>query len=122
MDRRIFDALVCLVSLIFYVLNRAFLSPALDGPVGWFLSCYANDLFAGASIVAWLDLLLCLGHLGRIHSWKQVVPFLLFCGLIWEVCAPLFKPDAVFDPWDFLAYQAGGFLWLLTSRLNSDSP
>ena len=117
MERRIFDTLICLAALLFYLLNRLCLSPALGGPVGWFLTCYANDIFAGAAIVAWLDLLLNLGRLGQVHSWKQVVLFLLFCGLIWEVCAPAFKPGAVFDLWDFAAYQAGGFLWLFIGRL-----
>lgn len=112
MTRRTFDFLVCVAALIFYLVNRLFLAVTIDGPVGWFLTCYANDIFAGAAIIAWLDLLLSLGHLGKICSWKQVAPFLLFCGLIWEVGAPLFKPNAVFDPWDFAAYQAGGLLWL----------
>lgn len=117
MERRIFNLLVCLAALLFYLLNRLLLSPVLGGAVGWFLACYANDIFAGAAIVAWLDLLLHLGRLGQVRSWRQVVPFLLFCSLIWEVCAPAFKPGAVFDPWDFAAYQAGGFLWLFTGRL-----
>lgn len=117
MNRRIFDTLVCLAALAFYLLNRSLFSPALGGHMGWFLTCYANDIFAGAAIVAWLDLLLGLARLGQVRSWKQVVPFLLFCGLVWEVCAPLFKADAVFDLWDFAAYQAGGALWLLASRL-----
>lgn len=116
MERRIFDILVCLAALLFYLLNRLLLSPTLGGPVGWFLVCYANDIFAGAAIVAWLDLLLQLGRLGQVCSWKQVVPFLFLCGLFWEVCAPAFKPGAVFDLWDFAAYQAGGFLWLFTGR------
>ena len=121
MKRRIFDALVCLAAFAFYLFNRGLLSPTLDGPTAWFLTCYANDIFAGAAIVAWLDLLLNLGRLGQVRSWKQTVPFLLFCGLVWEVCAPLLKPDAVFDPWDFAAYQAGGFLWLIASRLAAHS-
>ena len=117
MERRVFDILVCLAALLFYLLNRLLLSPALGGAAGWFLACYANDIFAGAAIVAWLDLLLNLARLGQVRSWKQVVPFLLLCGLIWEVCAPAFKSGAVFDLWDFAAYQAGGFLWLFTGRL-----
>ena len=86
---------------------------AIGGWLGWFLSCYANDIFAGAAITAWADLLLRWGRLTPIRSWRQTVPLLLACGLVWEALAPLVRPAAVFDPWDFLAYQAGGALWLL---------
>ena len=75
-----------------------------------------RDLFAGLAIVAWADFLLGLGRFPPIRSWKQTVPLLLACGLVWEVLAPLWKPGAILDPWDFLAYQIGGGLWLLLSR------
>lgn len=111
-----FDLAVCLGALAFYLLNRSLLVPVTGGAVGWFLSCYANDLFAGAAIVAWLDLLLRLGRLPPLRSWPWLALFVLACGLVWEVLAPLWKPSAVFDPWDLLAYQAGGALWLCFSR------
>jgi len=33
-----------------------------------------------------------------VSSWKQTVPYLLLCGFVWEVLAPLWKPGAVCDP------------------------
>lgn len=114
---RFINIILLLLAGSFYSLNRLVLQTMTDGWLHWFLVCYANDIFAGAAIVAWLDLLLNLARLGQVRSWRQVVPFLLFCGLVWEVCAPAFKPGAVFDLWDFAAYQAGGFLWLFTGRL-----
>lgn len=100
----------------FYLTNRLVLQPASSGPLHWLLVCYANDLFAGLAIAAWADLLLDLGRLPPIRSWKQTVPLLLVCGLVWEILAPLWKAGAVFDPWDFVAYQVGGLLWLLLAR------
>lgn len=100
----------------FYLLNRLVLQPITSGWLHWFLVCYANDLFAGLAMVAWTDLLLELGRLPPIRSWRQTVPLLFLCGLVWEVLAPMWKPGAVFDPWDFLAYQVGGILWLLLAR------
>ena len=41
----------------------------------------------------------------------------LLCALVWEVLAPLWKPEAVGDPWDLLAYQAGGLVWLAVRRV-----
>ena len=52
---------------------------------------------------------------GITHA-RQVVPLLLLAGLVWECLAPLWKAGAVFDPWDFLAYQVGGGLYLLLRR------
>lgn len=111
MREKKFDLTVLAAAGTFYLVNRLWLSHAAGWP-GWFLSCYANDIFAGAAITAWADLLLRLGGLTPIRSWRRTVPLLLACGLVWEVLAPLWKPEAVFDPWDFLAYQAGGALWL----------
>lgn len=109
MRRNRLDLSVLLGAGGFYLLNRLWLAPALPGRT--FLRCYANDLWAGAAILAWTDLLLGWGRLPRLDRLRQTVPLLLVCGLVWEVLAPLWKPGAVFDPWDFAAYQAGGFLY-----------
>ena len=103
----------------FYLINRLILQSVAPGLLHWVLVCYANDLFAGLAMVTWTDLLLDLGHLPPIRSWKQTVPLLLVCGLVWEVLAPLWKVGSVFDPWDFVVYQMGGILWLLLAHLVS---
>ena len=113
MRQRRYNLAVLLAAGCFYLLNRLVLSQAVGGAAGWFLSCYANDIFAGAAVVAWSDLLLRWGRFPPVRSWRQTVPLLLICGLVWEVLAPVWKPGAVFDLWDFAAYQVGGFLWLL---------
>lgn len=100
----------------FYLGNRLWLQGRWGGWARWFLRCYANDLWAGAAILAWSDLLLGWGGLPRLDRWRRTVPFLLVCGLVWEVLAPLWKAGAVFDPWDFLAYQLGGACWLAARR------
>lgn len=117
MSKRLrFDGLACLAAGLFYLANRLWLSGAAGGALGGFLTCWANDILAGLAVVAWLDLLLGAFRLPGIRSWRQTVPFLLACGLVWEVLSPIWKSGAVFDPWDFLAYQAGGLFWLLGRR------
>lgn len=108
------DLLLCAGAAGFYIVNRLWLRHVTAGFVQWFLVCYANDLFAGLFLAAWADLLLRLGRLPPIRSWRQTVPLLLACGFVWEVLAPLWKAGAIFDPLDFLAYQAGalGYLWV----------
>ena len=106
------DLLLLVVVAGFYLVNRLWLRSAADGWFGWFLSCYANDICAGAAALAWLDLLLSFGGRPPLRSRSAAVLFLLLCGLVWEVLAPLWKSGAVFDPWDLAAYQTGGLLWL----------
>ncbi len=112
------DVLLCLAAALFYGLNRLWLQKQFSG---WFFTCYANDVCAGLVLTAWLDLVLTLGHRRPVRSWKQTVPFLLLCGVVWEVLAPLWKAGAVLDPWDFFAYQAGGLLYLLLLRFQRTS-
>ena len=100
-----------------YLLNRLWLRRVASGWLREFAVCWANDIFAGLFMAAWLNLLLGLGKLGRSDSWKGIAPFLFVCALLWELAAPLVKPGAVFDLWDFAAYQAGGLLYLAMERI-----
>ena len=61
--RRGLDLALCLGAGLFYLLNVHVLRGSGGGAPGWFLACYANDIFAGLAICAWLDLLLSLGRL-----------------------------------------------------------
>lgn len=119
MSRNTLDLSVLLGAGGFYLLNHLWLAQIIQGRPGWFLRCYANDLWAGAAILAWTDLLLDWGGLPSLNRLRHTVPLLLACGLAWEVLAPLWKPGAVFDPWDFLAYQLGGLCWLWAAKFSS---
>lgn len=119
MSRNRFDLSLLLAAGGFYLMNRLWLAQAVQGWAGRFLRCYANDLWAGAAILAWTDLLLGWGRLPGLVRLRQTVPLLLGCGLVWEVLAPLWKPGAMFDPWDFLAYQLGGLCWLWAAKFSS---
>ena len=115
--RLYFNAFLCGFAGVFYLVNRHFLSPSLSNLWGWFLRCYANDVAAGLFLCAWTDLLLALGNRPQLKV-RHAFPLLLACGLVWEVLAPFWKSGAVFDPWDFIAYLAGGLLWLLISKVD----
>lgn len=111
------DLALCTGAGLFYLANCLWLQQVAGGWLQWFLVCYANDVAAGLAVVAWLDLLLRWGRLPPVRSWRQSVPFLLACGFVWEVLAPLWKAGAVLDPWDFMAYQIGGACYLLLRPL-----
>jgi len=100
-----------------YLLNRLWLCRVTEGWLRAFLICWANDILAGLFMIGWLNLLLGLGRLGRVRRPAHAALFLLGCALVWELAAPAFKPNAVFDLWDFAAYQAGGAIYLAAERL-----
>ena len=52
--RRGLDLALCLGAGLFYLLNVHVLRGSVGGAIGWFLACYANDVFAGLAICAWL--------------------------------------------------------------------
>ena len=75
-------------------------------------------MLAGVFILAFANLLLVRSGLPfRLRRPAHLFPFLLLCGAVWEGFAPLVKPAAVFDWFDFPAYLAGGALYhLLVGR------
>ena len=96
-----------------YWLNRLWLSGITGGGLQWFLRCYFSDILAGLVLPAMVSILLLLiGH-SPLRRWWPIAPLLLGAGLIWECLAPLWKCGAVFDWWDFPAYQLGGLLYVL---------
>ena len=117
MKRQRIDLALCAGMGGFYLLNRLWLRGTVPGPAGWFLRCYANDVAAGLAMAAFLDLVLVLGGRPPLRSPARLGLFLLGCGFVWEVLAPLWKTGAVFDPWDFAAYLAGGIIFLSVKKI-----
>lgn len=113
MKRKRFDYTLCAGAGACYLANRLCLQRSVTGWFSWFLRCYANDILAGLAMAAFLDLLLALGGRRPLRSPVWLALFLLLCGFVWEVLAPLWKAGAVFDLWDFAAYLAGGAAFLL---------
>lgn len=68
MREKCFDLAVIGAAGSFYLVNRLWLTQVIGGLAGWFLSCYANDIFAGAALAAWADLLLRWGRLPPFGS------------------------------------------------------
>ena len=111
-----FDLGMLALSAALYVLGKCWLQ-GLPGAFGTFCRFYWSDILAGILILAVLNSLLYFSRYKPIRTPLFTVPFLLACGLVWEFLAPLWKPGAAADLWDFLAYQAGGALYLLFSLL-----
>lgn len=83
-----------------------------EGRIHYLLVCYYSDVLAGICFLAWTNLLLQISGRKPLHSFWKTAALLWLCGLVWECLAPVWKEGAVFDPWDFAAYQLGGLLYL----------
>ena len=109
-------------AVLLYACNKLWFLPAASGPLRLFLAWYFSDLLAGALLLALVELLLALGRVSPIRSVPAAAGYLLACGLFLELAPLLYKPSSVCDPWDLLAYLAGGLLALpLERRLLSHS-
>lgn len=94
-------------------MGKALLPPP-TGPISRFLGWYGYDILAGVFILGFVNLLLTRSGLSfRLQRPAYLFPFLLLCGGVWEGFAPVLKPTAVFDWYDFPAYLAGGALYYL---------
>lgn len=110
---------VCLLAACggLYLLNRLWLVKVATGGLQWFLSCYFGDVLAGLALLSVTSLLLLAAKRPSLRRWPPMALLLLAAGLVWECLAPLWKPGAVFDWWDFAAYQIGGLIyWLFAGR------
>lgn len=107
------NLLILILSGGLYCLNRLWLRDITAGALQWFLRCYFSDILAGLILPAIVSLLLLAFHRSPLRRWWPAALLLLGAGLVWECLAPLWKQGAVFDWWDFTAYQLGGLLYFL---------
>jgi hypothetical protein len=113
---------VCLGAVAIYLLNRFVVKPATGDP-GDFWHCYANDVLC---LPVWLPVALWLQRLLRVRT-HDLPPTLGEIALHWLLWSLFFEglgpslqgvfPNAVADPWDVVAYAAGGGIaaWLWKS-------
>lgn len=112
------DWLLLLSSLCLYAINRFWLKDAISMPVlGYFLRCHFNDLMGGVSFVALVNIILASSvyrHI-RVRSVWTAMAVMFMTGLLWEYVIPRLNARGTADPWDILAYMAGGAICALLS-------
>ena len=114
---------VCITALALYALNRFVLKPHHIG--GWFTHGYLNDLLCLPLFVPMIlraqNLLGLRPHNAFPRLWEILQHWLIF-SLVFQVILPRFPHSftSAGDPYDILAYLAGGLLastyWTLASR------
>lgn len=97
-----------LVAAAAYALNRWLLKPVLQSPL---LHDHFNDLLlipAALPVVLWVHRLLGLRNHDLQPSWTETALHLVVWSLICEFIGPLWLGLGTADPWDVVAYTAGG--------------
>ncbi len=113
---RYFADPVCIVSLSLYAINRFILKPHHIG--GWFTHGYLNDVLClplFVPMILYVQRLIGLRrHDGYPRAWELFQHWLIF-SVVFEVIIPRMPStfDSTADPYDVLAYLAGGVVaWL----------
>ncbi len=114
---------MCIAALGLYALNRFVLKPHHIG--GWFTHGYLNDVLClplFVPIILYIEHVIRLRrHAGFPRVWETVQCWAAFA-LVFQVVIPRFPKTfiAAGDPWDILAYLAGGILagcyWAMAAR------
>jgi hypothetical protein len=110
---RYFADPVCLAALALYALNRHVLKPHHIG--GWFTHGYLNDVLClplFVPMILYLQRLLGLRkHDGYPRAWEIIQHWAIF-SVMFQAIIPRFPKTFISagDPWDMLAYAAGGVL------------
>ena len=120
---------ICIACLIIYPINRFFLKPHHIG--GWFTHGYLNDVMC---LPLFVPMILYVEHLLGIRRhrdfprlWEVFQAFVAFT-IVFQAITPRFPRTftSAGDPWDILAYFAGGaigyFYWSCVRRSRKTSP
>lgn len=109
------DITAVLSSVILYLINTFALKPLFHSP---FLNNYFNDILGGLLFIAYLNLLFGWFRVREqyLRKYHVIVIILLAAGTGWEYLTPLYK-ESTSDPWDLLAYQAGGLIYFIANKI-----
>ena len=106
---------LCVAAALLYVANNLWLKPLVSDPTA-FVHCYLGDVLClpvCVPVTLWLQRRCGLRSDDRQPTARE----LLLHWLLWSACfewlgprLPFLAPGAVSDPWDTVAYAAGGLL------------
>lgn len=107
-----YEMILLFIALSIYAINKIYLKQLTDH---WIIQCYLNDIMAG----------ICLSTVSQLLMWfwlkrpiKDAENILLIyvAGSYWEFIAPRYIVAAVTDPYDLVAYLAGGIIVILVRK------
>lgn len=104
---------IVVFALLTYQLNNHVLKGTFSST---FISNYFNDMLGGLLIVAFTNMMASTQMEWRLYlkSVRAIIVFSGLAGVYWEYVAPLYVEESISDPYDVLAYIAGGLAyWLM---------
>ncbi len=110
------DSVLMSVVVVLYLLNNHFLKYNTSGIINVFFKCYFNDLMAPCFLLAYTNIFLDTIE-KRLQKIKQIIPFCLCAGLVWEFFTPLIKSSSVTDLFDIVSYLIGGTIYFIIDRI-----
>lgn len=102
---RLLNIVIFLICYLLYLLNESILKNLNN----LFFTGYYNDILAPILLLSYSNFLLSKYKKNLIGT-KSFI-FILVCSIIWEFFAPLIREGSVIDPFDFVAYLFGCFLY-----------
>lgn len=85
-----------------------------------FATSYFDDVLAGVFAPSVANAVLAFSkYRFRFSTLFHIMLLEAVCMFIWEGIAPVFIPWSIRDPWDCLAYSAGGLLYMALKHLPS---
>ena len=108
------QAVILGVVVIVYLINRlVFRDNSTQGFPLSIVACDLPDLMAPIALFSASNIVFAIAG----FQLRKLLPILLFCiiaAFVWEFIAPVVVPWSVTDPYDIIAYLAGGIIyWLL---------
>lgn len=107
-----YEMILLFTALCIYAINKIYLKQLTDH---WIIQCYLNDIMAGICFSAVSQLLMCFWLKRPIKDAENIL-LIYAAGSYWEFIAPLYIAAAVTDPYDLVAYLAGGIIVILVRK------
>jgi hypothetical protein len=108
------DAVIVSICLILFLVNTIVVKPhlATSGLIPLIVRGYLNDVLAGLAFAAYTNILFGLVKpVYRMRRLRVIAPYILCCGLFWELAAPLFIKPSTADLLDVVAYVVGALAY-----------
>lgn len=98
------------LTVFLYLINNLIIKDATSGWIRVFFVGYFNDCICPLFFLSYVNCIL-LTAKKELTKLRSLMLMSCIAGLFWEFAAPLVKPSAVTDLWDFVCYMIGSVLY-----------
>jgi len=108
------SCLIC--SIILYLMNTFIIKVRYNIPL---MNNHFNDFLAMILLLSFSNILLSFYKNGKMifRCIIYILIFALIVGLFWEYITPLYRINSTGDPYDLIAYLAGGYVYYIIIKV-----